>query len=380
MRDGTPSCRTRRPRIASGAAAITASGATMRSLRGPRRAQLGEHVAAARDLDQLGNPADAGDQRRVPLLEIDARPAATRRRSGPAAQQVQGLDRLLGQADQPLGREPAHGQGRPGCRSAVMGWPAATACRYPRRHGMAGRGRGAVGAAAWRDRRDPERPDLRARPACRAGQGRDRAARAAAAAAGQPAPAHLEGAADRASGPLHGRADAGCSAAGCSTTRCGSRPWPAPRPCSTRGWPSASRTRGSTPALLTLLEAMLADPRWLETYVRFELVLLQELGFALDLEQLRGHRRHGRPGLRLAAHRPRGQPRPRRASWRRGCCRCRRSSSADVPAMFADVAAGLGCPATSWPSTLFAPADRPLPAARERLTALHRRQPKRPAA
>ena len=35
--------------------------------------------------------------------------------------------------------------------------------------------------------------------------------------------------------------------------------------------------------LLTLLEAMLADPRWRETYVRFELLLLQELGFALDL-------------------------------------------------------------------------------------------------
>src|SRR6185503_7218291 len=35
--------------------------------------------------------------------------------------------------------------------------------------------------------------------------------------------------------------------------------------------------------LLKLLEVMLADPRWAETYVRFELLLLQELGFALDL-------------------------------------------------------------------------------------------------
>ena len=30
---------------------------------------------------------------------------------------------------------------------------------------------------------------------------------------------------------------------------------------------------------------MLADPRWPETYVRFELLLLQELGFALDLDR-----------------------------------------------------------------------------------------------
>ena len=35
--------------------------------------------------------------------------------------------------------------------------------------------------------------------------------------------------------------------------------------------------------LLKLLEGMLTDPRWAETYVRFELLLLQELGFALDL-------------------------------------------------------------------------------------------------
>ena len=35
--------------------------------------------------------------------------------------------------------------------------------------------------------------------------------------------------------------------------------------------------------LLTLLGGMLADPRWPETYVRFELLALHELGFALDL-------------------------------------------------------------------------------------------------
>lgn len=37
-------------------------------------------------------------------------------------------------------------------------------------------------------------------------------------------------------------------------------------------------------ALLRLVEALGPDRAWLETYVRFELVLLAELGFALDLE------------------------------------------------------------------------------------------------
>lgn len=38
-------------------------------------------------------------------------------------------------------------------------------------------------------------------------------------------------------------------------------------------------------ALLRLVEALGPERAWLETYVRFELVLLAELGFALDLER-----------------------------------------------------------------------------------------------
>lgn len=37
-------------------------------------------------------------------------------------------------------------------------------------------------------------------------------------------------------------------------------------------------------ALLRLLEGMIDDPEWPQTFVRFELVLLADLGFALDLE------------------------------------------------------------------------------------------------
>ena len=47
--------------------------------------------------------------------------------------------------------------------------------------------------------------------------------------------------------------------------------------------------------------------------VRFELALLDELGFGLDLEQLRRDRHHRRPRLCLAEDRPRGQPRGRRS-------------------------------------------------------------------
>jgi len=50
-----------------------ASGATMRS-RAALCAQMRQHVRAAGNLDQLGYPADAADQRIVPFLEIDLRP------------------------------------------------------------------------------------------------------------------------------------------------------------------------------------------------------------------------------------------------------------------------------------------------------------------
>src|SRR2546427_8990012 len=48
---------------------------------GPRLpAELDEDVTAAGDLDQLGDPADAGDERIVPLLEVDALAVGPHRR------------------------------------------------------------------------------------------------------------------------------------------------------------------------------------------------------------------------------------------------------------------------------------------------------------
>src|SRR5207244_11536024 len=43
-------------------------------------AQLGEDVAAARDLDDVRHPADPGDERVHPLLEVDARAVRPHRR------------------------------------------------------------------------------------------------------------------------------------------------------------------------------------------------------------------------------------------------------------------------------------------------------------
>lgn len=131
-------------------------------------------------------------------------------------------------------------------------------------------------------------------------------------------------------------------------------------------------------ALLVLLEAMLADPRWPETYVRFELVLLQELGFALDLE------RCAVTGATddLAFVSPRtGRAVSRGAA---GDLAARLLPLppflvADVPATFTDVAAGLRLSGHFLAKHLFAAADRPLPAARERLTALHRATEETPA-
>jgi DNA repair protein RecO (recombination protein O) len=121
--------------------------------------------------------------------------------------------------------------------------------------------------------------------------------------------------------------------------------------------------------LLKLLEAMLADPRWLETYVRFELLVLQDLGFALDLEScaVTGATldlafvspRTGRAVSRAAAGElaPRLLPLPP-------------FLLADVPAMFSGIAAGLRLAGHFLTKHVLAPADRSLPAARERLLAL----------
>ena len=48
---------------------------------------------------------------------------------------------------------------------------------------------------------------------------------------------------------------------------------------------------------------------WLERYVRFELALLAELGFGLDLGRCAVTGEQRGSGLRLAALGPRGQPR-----------------------------------------------------------------------
>jgi len=125
--------------------------------------------------------------------------------------------------------------------------------------------------------------------------------------------------------------------------------------------------------LLKLLEAMLADPRWLETYVRFELLLLRDLGFALDLETcaVTGATqdlayvspRTGRAVARDAAGElaPRLLPLPG-------------FLGADVPAMFSDILAGLRLSGHFLAKQVLSTADRPLPAARERLTTLLREQ------
>ena len=58
-----------------------ASAVTMRSLALFCAGRVLEHVDAAGGLDQLRHPADAGDHRLVPFLEIDARPLRQRARA-----------------------------------------------------------------------------------------------------------------------------------------------------------------------------------------------------------------------------------------------------------------------------------------------------------
>lgn len=119
--------------------------------------------------------------------------------------------------------------------------------------------------------------------------------------------------------------------------------------------------------LLKLLEAMLDDPRWLEIYVRFELLLLQDLGFGLDLGRCAAtgtqddlafvSPRTGRAVSRAGAGElaPRLLPLP--AFLR-----------ADVPATFPDILAGLRLAGHFLARQVLGPADRALPNARERLT------------
>ena len=173
-------------------------------------------------------------------------------------------------------------------------------------------------------------------------KGGDRAAGAAAAAAGQSAGADLEGAAGRASRATS-RAEPMQAVRRPAARRSAAarRPRPRPRRWSTRRWPSASRIRASMPACSSCSRRMLADPRWPETYVRFELLLLQELGFALDLERCAVTGGDGRPRLRLAADRPRGRPGGRRRSRRAAAAAAAVPRRPTFLLTFADVAAGL---------------------------------------
>ncbi|MEK0083687.1 DNA repair protein RecO [Benzoatithermus flavus] len=125
--------------------------------------------------------------------------------------------------------------------------------------------------------------------------------------------------------------------------------------------------------LLKLLDAMLGDPRWLETYVRFELLLLQDLGFALDLERCAATGRA--EDLAFVS------PRTGRAVSREGAGDLAPRLLPlppfllqDVPAMFSDILAGLRLAGHFLAKHVFAPADRPLPAARERLVTLLQEQ------
>jgi DNA repair protein RecO (recombination protein O) len=118
--------------------------------------------------------------------------------------------------------------------------------------------------------------------------------------------------------------------------------------------------------LLRLLETMVQNENWPETYVRFELLLLAELGFGLDLSAcaLTGGTedlafvspRSGRAVSRGAAgiHEPKLLPLPGFVVG---------DGEADAGA----VAAGLRLTGHFLRKHVLGPADKPLPAARERL-------------
>jgi DNA repair protein RecO (recombination protein O) len=125
--------------------------------------------------------------------------------------------------------------------------------------------------------------------------------------------------------------------------------------------------------LLKLLEGMLTDPRWLETQVRFELLLLQDLGFALDLD------RCAVTGAAddLAYVSPRTGCAVSRGGAGDLAARLLRLPAfliADVPATFTEILAGLRLSGHFLARQALAPADKPLPAVRERLITLVRQR------
>ncbi len=126
--------------------------------------------------------------------------------------------------------------------------------------------------------------------------------------------------------------------------------------------------------LLTLLGRLAADPGWPEAYVRFELLLLAELGFALDLERcaLTGTSedlafvspRTGRAVSAAAA-----------GPWAERLLPLPAFLIRDEPADATQIAQGLRLAGHFITRHILAPVDRPMPAARERLVALLTRTP-----
>ena len=134
----------------------------------------------------------------------------------------------------------------------------------------------------------------------------------------------------------------------------------ASRRCSTRSLAEREPHPRLYAGLLKLLEGMLADPRWLETQVRFELLLLQELGFALDLDRC--------AVTGAADDLAYVSPRTGRAVSRSGAgdlavrlLPLPAFLIADVPATLTMCSPACGSPATSWPSRHWRPPTNPCP-------------------
>ena len=204
-----------------------------------------------------------------------------------------------------------------------------------------------------------------ARPPCRAGARRRRSAGARHAAAGQPRRLPLARPARRTSGHVRLRAwtrrwrrrcwrmRRGLAAvvAACAVTRHGAAGTRAAAGAiSTAGWRCCARSRPM--------------PAWPAAYVRWELALLADLGFGLDLSALRRDRTPRRSRLRLATHRPRRLGRGGRALAATGCCRCRLSwSIRRRRPTAADIAAGLALTGHFLRRCVYAEHERELPAA-----------------
>ncbi len=122
-------------------------------------------------------------------------------------------------------------------------------------------------------------------------------------------------------------------------------------------------------ALLTLLGRLAADQAWPEAYVRFELLLLAELGFALELDRcaLTGMRE----GLAYVSPRTgRAVSATAAGPWVDRLLPLPAFLAGGGTADPAQIAQGLRLAGHFIARHILAPVDRPMPAARERLVAL----------